>query len=280
MPELPEVEAVCRLVGPRIRGCVIRFVEVYRPRTVAPIGARAFSQRLQGSKMIRLQRRGKNLVIHLKPGRRMPDCAALLIHLRMSGDLYVDSTNRPIPPAACVVFHLSGGRRLILEDKRGLAVCSLLTADEAAARLGKVGVEPLSPRFTAHALFEMMRHSSLPIKIFLMDQRRVAGLGNIYVAEALFRAGIDPRARAASLSAQSARQLHQAIVGVLRGAVKSALQGYRHPTGGFSRQEEFEPQVYGREGQPCRKCGSVIRRIRQGNRSTYYCPKCQMVNGT
>ena len=275
MPELPEVEAVCRLLAPRVRGCVIRLAEVYRLRTVAPLGAREYCQRLRGSKIIRLQRRGKNLIIHLKPARRIAGSIVLLVHLRLSGDLYLNFTKRPTPPATCVVFHLSGGGRLILEDKRGLAVCSLLNADDAAARLGELGMEPLSPEFTWQSLSEMMRQSSSPIKLFLLNQRYVAGLGNIYVAEALFRAGIDPRSRTASLSAQDVRKIHRAIVRVLQGAVKSALQGYRHPTGGFSRQEVFQPQVYGRAGQPCRKCGSVIQRIRQGNRSTYYCPKCQ-----
>lgn len=274
MPELPEVAAICRLLKPRVRGRVIRCAQVLRARTVLPLTSRQFCQRLRGAQIVRLERRGKNLIFRLARSVRLGEDSVLLTHLRMSGNLYLDSTRRAVPSSSSLVFHLVDGERLILEDRRGLGVCQLLTASEATARLSLLGPESLSPRFTARKLWQLTRSCSSPIKTFLMDQRRVAGLGNIYAAEALFRAGIHPRLRAAALSPRRARKLHLAIVEVLEDAVKSARRGYRR-AGIFASEEAFAPQVYRREGRPCRVCGREIRRLVMGSRSTFYCPRCQ-----
>jgi formamidopyrimidine-DNA glycosylase len=171
-------------------------------------------------------------------------------------------------------FAFDDGRGLIFRDTRGLG--SLRVLDEAQLRklLAQIGPEPLSAAFTNEAFLGSASGSRQPIKLFLMDQRRVAGLGNIYAAEALFQAGIDPRAPAGSLKARRMGPLRAAIVAGLRDAVRSACKAYSRP-GGFQEAEDFPLAVYGREHESCGRCGGVIRRITQGGRSTYFCPKCQ-----
>jgi formamidopyrimidine-DNA glycosylase len=140
--------------------------------------------------------------------------------------------------------------------------------------LASIGLDPLSPGFTVERFAALARRSRAAVKTFLMDQRRVAGLGNIYAAEALHRAGIDPRRRACRLSRARLSRLHRAIVGVLRRAVRSAARAYRRP-GQFAEGEYFRLAVYGREGKPCPRCRRPIRRLPQGGRSSYFCPGCQ-----
>lgn len=274
MPELPEVEAVLRRIRPRVRGRIIQRVQILRHSTVTPFSPADFSRKVRGSKILRIERRGKNLVFSLAPSRRSQALRALVIHLRMSGNVLVQAAKLVPPPGTSIAFQLNDHRAMILQDRRGLAVCRLLTTAAAAERLGELGVEPLSAGFTVDKLLDMARNSRSPVKGFLMDQRRIAGLGNIYSVEALFRAGIHPEVPASSLSPRRITKLHSAIVTVLAGAVKSAIRGYRRP-GRFAPGEEFVPQVYGREGQTCRKCGSIIRRLHMKTRSTFYCPHCQ-----
>ncbi|MBI3895129.1 MAG: DNA-formamidopyrimidine glycosylase [Acidobacteria bacterium] len=273
MPELPEVETVCRALHRRLPGCSIRSVEVFRPRTIAPLLVRQFCRSLRGAKIASLKRRGKYLVFHFaSPRNRQP--MMLLTHLRMTGNLCLVSPGQPLPSAVSLLFHLSGGKRLVLDDRRGLAICQLFSAAEATKRLSRLGVEPLSSQFTPQKLFEITRQRRLPIKVFLLEQHYMAGLGNVYAVEALFRARIHPKLLSARLSLRRTRKLHQAIVGVLKNAVKSAVRGYRQPTG-LGPGETFRPQVYGREGEECRNCGSLIHRCILRARSTFYCQRCQ-----
>ncbi|MBI4464448.1 MAG: bifunctional DNA-formamidopyrimidine glycosylase/DNA-(apurinic or apyrimidinic site) lyase [Acidobacteria bacterium] len=273
MPELPEVEALCRHLKRQVQHRRIESAQVFRPRAVAPLSVRQFCRRIQHAIILQLHRRGKWLVFRLAPRSRRAESKVLLVHLRMTGHLSLRSTGVKPPPSTAVSFHLEGTRCLLLEDPRGLALCQLVSPIDASSRLARLGVEPLSRPFTPTLFFRLTRHHRTSIKTFLMDQRHVAGLGNIYAAEALFRAGIHPLVLSASLSRLQTARLHRAIVGVLVDAVQSA-GGYSRP-GVWGLQETFRPQVYGRQGQPCSRCGSILERCRVQSRSTFYCPRCQ-----
>src|SRR5205807_873366 len=196
------------------------------------------------------------------------------VHLRMTGNLYVIPDFRLRPAGSSAWFEFIDGRGLVVEDTRGLGTLAVHDDDSLKELLGSVGPEPLSRRFTAEALIRSAAESRQPAKLFLMDQRRIAGLGNIYAAEALFAARVDPRTPIGSVSRPRVRRLHGAIVRLLRDAVRSALRAYSRP-GSFQEAEDYPAAVYGREGESCVRCEGVIRRITQGGRSTYYCPKCQ-----
>jgi formamidopyrimidine-DNA glycosylase len=192
----------------------------------------------------------------------------------MTGHLDIVPAGTPLRAAVRVAFELADGRTLVLDDARALGKVHVHTAEEILSVLAAVGIEPLSRDFTAEWLIEAARKSRRPVKLFLMDQASVAGLGNIYAAEALFRAGIHPSRIASEISSLRLRRLHRAIVDVLWDAVQSAGAVYRS-SGGFSATETFQPAVYGREGESCGRCGARVRRLVQAGRSTYYCPRCQ-----
>jgi formamidopyrimidine-DNA glycosylase len=264
MPELPEVEAVCRKLRKQATGATLVAAHIERRRITSQQDPAAVERQLAGRSIEHIDRRGKNILIVLSGG------VTVRVHLRMTGNLYVIPDHRLRTASSSAWFELSGGRGLLFDDPRGLGT---LTLDDGAA-LGSLGPEPLSRPFTAEALIGSAAQSRQPAKLFLMDQRRIAGLGNIYAAEALFAAGIDPRKPIGSISRPRLRALHAAIVRILRDAVKSACRAYSRP-GGFQEAEDYPPAVYGREGESCVRCEGVIRRITQGGRSTYYCPKCQ-----
>ena len=266
MPELPEVEAVCRNLRKHAIGATISSIHINRPRITG-------GQNIPGvpgdsPSIERIARRGKNILIHLSTGR------TLRIHLRMTGNLYVIPDFRFRPASTSAWFEFTDGRALVFQDTRGLGALTLHTAAEIEQLLTTLGPEPLSRRFTAEALIQSAKRLRQPAKLFLMDQRRVAGLGNIYAAEALFAARINPRKPIGDVSRAKLKALHAAILAILRDAVKSATRAYSRP-GAFSEAESFTPAVYGRAGERCHTCRAVIRRITQGGRSTYYCPRCQ-----
>jgi formamidopyrimidine-DNA glycosylase len=215
-----------------------------------------------------IERRGKNILVVLSGGLTM------LVHLRMTGNLYVIPDSRLRTAGSSAWFELDDGRGLVFEDMRGLGALRIYEAAGLRKLLAGLGPEPLGREFTAEAFIESAAGSRQPAKLFLMDQRRVAGLGNIYAAEALFAAGIDPRKPIGSVSARRLRVLRNEIVRVLRDAVRSASKAYSRP-GGFQEAEDFPLAVYGRETERCGRCGGLIHRITQGGRSTYFCPKCQ-----
>jgi len=196
------------------------------------------------------------------------------VHLGMTGNLHVIPDHRLRPAASSAWFALADGRGLIFEDTRGLGWLAVHDEAELRKKLAGLGAEPLSRAFTVEALMQSAAKLRQPAKLFLMDQRRIAGLGNIYAAEALFAARIDPRKPIGSVSRVRLQSLRAAIVGILREAIRSARRGYSRP-GGYREPENFTPAVYGREGEPCGACGRAIRRFAQGGRSTYFCPKCQ-----
>ena len=272
MPELPEVEAVCRNLRKHAVGATISSLHIERPRITGANVEQALAcsslTKLDSPTISHIDRRGKNILIHLSTSQ------TIRIHLRMTGNLYVIPDYRFRPAATSAWFEFTDGRALVFQDTRGLGTLTLHSADEIEKLLAKVGPEPLSRQFTAEAFIESANGVRQPAKIFLMDQRRVAGLGNIYAAEALFAARINPRKPIGDVSRPKLKALHAAILAILHDAVKSAVRAYSAP-GAFREGEDFATAVYGREAERCHVCNSVIRRITQGGRSTYYCPRCQ-----
>lgn len=268
MPELPEVESVSRRVRRQAKGARITAVNFPRPMTVHPQKPEFIEHEVVGRTIREVERRGKNLLLHLTGG------ATIRIHLRMTGNVYVLGKGEPVPATVRAWFDLAGGGKLVLDDPRALARITLLDKAELEALLAELGPEPLSPHFTLEYLEARARRSRKPAKLFLMDQGEIAGLGNIYAAEALFRAGVNPTRAMNSLGRKKLAALHAAIVDVLTDAVQSACTQYAHP-GRLQEAESFRRAVYDREGEPCFVCRRTIRRISQGGRSTYYCPGCQ-----
>ncbi|MFZ5926446.1 MAG: bifunctional DNA-formamidopyrimidine glycosylase/DNA-(apurinic or apyrimidinic site) lyase [Acidobacteriota bacterium] len=262
MPELPEVQAVAERLRAAAPWARITGFGQFRPSTISG-GAYAPGRRIES-----VGRRGKNLILRLSGGW------FARVHLKMTGDLRVLPDARQRPQTVRAWFSLDDGRAVVLDDPRALGRISLHPEQEEPELFEDLGPEPFSPEFTPAALYASSRRTVRPAKIWLMDQATVAGLGNIYAAEALFEAGIDPRRPAARLSRQRVERLHAAILRVLETALASVRAAYERP-GAFSEAGFYPVAVYGREGQPCRRCGAAVRRIPQGGRSTYYCPKCQ-----
>lgn len=294
MPELPEVETIRRGLAPFLEGATFASVEQRRPDLRFPFPAR-FAERLKGQRVVRLGRRAKYLLVEMESG------LVLAIHLGMTGRFsilppkgeghapgafYYDQP--PLPQHDHVIFRLSDGGRVCYNDVRRFGYMTLIEPGEFAAHalFRGLGVEPLSDELSAGFLRGKARGKMQPLKNFLMDQRVIAGLGNIYVCEALFRAGLSPFAEAGSLAGQgknapqAAQGLAQAIKAVLEEAIEaggSSLRDYRQANGASGQfQEKF--RVYGREGLDCMNgCGSVIQRVTQQGRSTFFCPVCQGV---
>ncbi len=215
-----------------------------------------------------MDRRGKHILVRLDGG------AFLRVHLKMTGNLTVIRDARLKPATVRAWFEFEGGQAMVLDDPRALGRATFHESGDEADLFRDLGPEPFSDEFTVGYLIARARGSRKPVKLFLMDQRAVAGLGNIYAAEALFEAKVDPRRAAGRISAERLRRLHGAIVGILRIALDSAVRAYSEP-GGFTEGENFPAAVYGREGEPCLACGNEVRRIAQGGRSTYFCAHCQ-----
>lgn len=275
MPELPEVEHVVRALRRAIVGREIVAAEINLPKLVTPTSTSAFNRKLKGSRIQAVTRRGKFILIELDSDR------ILVVHLRMTGAFLVLTPEDALPRHAHAIFYLDDERRLVFRDQRQFGVMRLV----AKARLGKtkgisgLAPEPFSEDFSVEYLKETLARSRRTLKTLLLDQTRVLGLGNIYAAEALFRAGVNPFKTASELSSGRVERLHQAIRDVLRAAVSgnSARRLNLENPNGFSYGEAFGKvwQVYEREGEACFKCGTRIRRLTHGGRSTYWCPKCQ-----
>jgi len=282
MPELPEVEIVRRGLAPVMEGARFSRVELRRPDLRFPLPA-GFAQRMTGALVKSISRRGKYLIGDLSTGE------SLIMHLGMSGRFTIELDGKPTLGAGdCadakhdhVVFYIAGDQpaRIIYNDPRRFGFMDLVstTALEECRHFKAMGPEPLSNKFSAPVLKGLLKGKRSPIKTALLDQRVVAGLGNIYVCEALYRAGISPRRRAASVAGVRAERLYPAIVGVLRDAVDaggSSLRDFASADGALGYfQHRFD--VYGREGEECRACGRSIHRLVQSGRSTFYCSYCQ-----
>lgn len=268
MPELPEVEAVCRKLRLALIGAEILSAHVLRPSVARPQQPEEIESRVTGQIVQGVRRRGKNILLDLSRGD------TLHVHLRMTGNLYVVGDVRFRSAATRAYFELTDGRGLIFQDSRLLGKMHVYKTDEIARVLVNLGMEPLDKSFTPDWFINRARASRKPAKIFLMDQSHVAGLGNIYAAEALFHARIHPAKPIGNLRKAKLQELHGGIVGLLEAAVESAYNAYATP-GQFSEGAFFPCAVYDREGERCAVCQRMIRRIQQGGRSTFYCPGCQ-----
>jgi formamidopyrimidine-DNA glycosylase len=274
MPELPEVEYVARQLRDELIGRTITAAVVHWPRTVAGQDPREFAARVAGQRIGAVGRRGKFLLLTLDSGD------VLLIHRRMSGNLVFPKAGTE-EPYTRVSFALDDGRRLAFSDPRKFGRIQLVAADAVADVLGALGPEPLDDAFTPAALSSRLAGRARAIKAVLLDQTAVAGLGNIYADEALYRAGIHPLRPAASLSGAEIAALHAGIRGAL-------LTGIAHGGTTFGRHRDVfneagtnvgHLEVYRRAGQPCRRCGTTLRRIVVAQRGTHFCPVCQPLAG-
>ncbi|HEX6938479.1 MAG TPA: bifunctional DNA-formamidopyrimidine glycosylase/DNA-(apurinic or apyrimidinic site) lyase [Longimicrobiales bacterium] len=273
MPELPEAETIARDLRRHVVGRTVTGVNVTHADVLAPgLSSRALAAGVVGRRIRDVGRRAKNVVL------RFEDGPVLVVNLGMTGRLVVSEAPRAAELRHVAVrFQLDHGGALLYDDVRRFGRLSLFTPDEWEARQAEFGVEPLSDAFTAQRLHEMTSRSRSPIRNWLLDQRRVAGLGNIYANEALFRARIHPARPADSLSRAEAAGLRDAIRDVLTEAIRvrgTTLRDYRDARG---EAGGFEPRlrVYGREGEPCPVCGTPIERLVLGGRSAFYCPHCQ-----
>jgi formamidopyrimidine-DNA glycosylase len=268
MPELPEVEVTRRGLAPQLSGRRISGVSVREPRLRWPVPRDVLA--LAGRTVRAIRRRGKYLLLDCGDGH-------LILHLGMSGSL------RVLPPETPPGKHdhfdlLLGDRLLRLRDPRRFGAV-LWTAGAVAAHplLAHLGIEPLSRALTPARLHALTRGNRIAIKNFLMDGRRIVGVGNIYASESLFRSGINPRKRAGKISQQEAKKLVAAIKATLQAAIRaggSTLRDFAGADGaaGYAQQRHY---VYDRAGKKCRRCATPIRKLLQGQRSTYFCPTCQ-----
>lgn len=273
MPELPEVEVLRRSLEPRLVGEQVRRVEVRSPALREPLDREGLERHLAGRRIERLDRRAKYLLVEVDGG------STLAVHLGMSGRLTLGPSEAAPEPHEHLALHLAGGSKLRLRDPRRFGNAFTLPTDtlESERHFVHLGMEPLSEDFCGEALRAAARGRRGPVKSFLMDARIVVGLGNIYVCEALFRAGIHPTRSVARIAAERWDRLARAVVAVLEDAIAeggTTLNDFRDGAGD-SGYFQVSLQVYGREGKPCPRCGRPIRRRVQGNRSTFYCPGCQ-----
>jgi len=273
MPELPEVETVRRQLEPVLTGRLFERVRIDDPRLTRPLDREEVGRELEGERVERVDRRGKYLIVRFGSGR------ALLIHLRMTGSLLHTAAGKlPDDPHRRAVITLDDGSDVAYRDVRRFGTWLLLEPDEVEAYVdARVGREPLDEAYAAKHLAERLHGRRAPVKAAILDQRTVAGVGNIYADEALWWARIHPLTPAADLEPRKVRALHRALRRALeRGIARqgSTLRDYRTPAGeSGTMQDEF--RVYGRGGEPCPRCGTPIDKIRVAGRGTWYCPSCQ-----
>jgi formamidopyrimidine-DNA glycosylase len=271
MPELPEVETIRRRLAPLVEGRTLRTIEVLDAKWCSPLAPEALADALENRPLLRLGRRGKYLIWEAT------DEVYLLMHLRMTGTILYDA-----PPGALYVrvrLTLDDGHVLSFCDPRRFGTGELVLGEPAlegfiAARLG---VEPLSEDFTAAHLHALTRHRRTPVKALLLDQRRIAGVGNIYANEALFRAQIHPLRPAGTLTRRQTAALRDAVVASLQAGLNAggaSIDDFRHPDGVKGAfQNEF--LVHGRAGEACEVCGGLLVKFVAAGRGTYACERCQ-----
>ena len=273
MPELPEVETIRAHLAPLLEGRRFERVEIFDSRLTRPHDPREVAAELEGEEVAVLERRGKYLVVRFETDR------ALLIHLRMTGSLSHARAGHLAEDAyRRAVVNLDNGSDVAYRDLRRFGTWLLLEPGELDPYLAvKNGPEPLGKDFTTRFLRERLRNRTAPLKAALLDQRTVAGLGNIYVDEALWFARLHPHEPAGLLATEQIRAVHRGIRRALeRGIARqgATLRDYRTPDGG-SGSMQYEFNAYGRDGEPCPRCGTPIEKTRAGGRGTWYCPACQ-----
>ncbi len=275
MPELPEVETIRRDLEKRLIGRRIIKAQAYDEKILVDMGKRKFARRLKGRTITGLRRWGKVLIVELAD-----DCC-LLVHLRMTGRLALISDDETAPDHARAALHLDNGQQLIFVNPRRLGRVELAETNhlEESRLLGNMGIDARVGDLDEPTLADMLNSHSIAIKKFLLDQRHIAGIGNIYASEILFRCRIHPDRPANSLTASEQRKLLKAIHCILQEAIENqgtSVSDYRTGEGREGRYQ-YKLRVYGREGKRCKRrgCqGTVVRAIHAG-RSTYFCPRCQ-----
>ncbi|WCB94338.1 Formamidopyrimidine-DNA glycosylase [Baekduia alba] len=271
MPELPEVETIRRQLAPHVEGRTIRRLEILDPRWTLPLAPDEVVDAVQGRTIERLGRRGKYFIFELA------DDVFLLVHLRMTGNLLLDPA--PDTPYQRVLFDLDDGQVVRFCDPRRFGTGELAIGDDAlqAFFAGKLGIEPLGDELDGATLRALARGRRAPVKAFLLDQRHVAGVGNIYADEALFRARIHPLRPVGTLKAAQYDALAQAVKDVLAAGIDaggSTIDDFRHPDGvSGAFQNDF--LVHLRRDEPCHNCGTAIRKLVAAGRGTYVCESCQ-----
>ena len=273
MPELPEVEQVRVSLLPHIKGRTILKTEVRLPRMIHHPAVPDFIMGVEGRTITDVQRRGKYLTFLLDDGRY------ILAHLRMTGALLVLRGEAPEPPYAKIRFSLSDGTDLWFTDIRTFGTVCLCGGSDSWKDGGYAGLgpEPLSPEFTEDYLKEKLKKSHQMVKCFLLDQHKIAGMGNIYADEALAAAGIRPTRYTDKLTLQQIHALYEAVNRVIAQGLRhrgTTFRNYQDADGQMGNNKEFL-QVYGRKGLPCRKCGAELKQIKVGGRGSVYCPHCQ-----
>ncbi len=273
MPELPEVETIRRELAPQVVGRRVEAVDLMWPPVVARPDPDLFRRILVGRQVQALRRRGKYLIWDLDAGWH------LILHLRMTGQVYVHPASVPPDRHTRAVVRLDDGKAVHYRDVRKFGRFYLVQ-DEALV-VGGLGPEPLDPAWTPEVLFQALQGRRAPIKAVLLDQRVVAGLGNIYADEALFLARLSPWRPAGSLTWAEVQRLHGAIRQVLAEALDArgtSMRSYVPPSGRRGTYQQRR-RVYRRTGEPCPCCGTPIVRERLSGRSTHYCPACQPLPG-
>jgi len=273
MPELPEAETIVQGLRPTIVGRVVRRTEVVHADVLRESRS-AFAAKVRGGRISAVGRRGKNVVVSLDSDR------VIAVNLGMTGRLLpfaTPPTGAHAPQHPAVRFRFEGGGVLVFDDTRRFGTVECLTNAEWEERSERMGPEPLGRGYSAGDLHRALGRSRSPVRSWLLDQRRVAGVGNIYANEALFLAGVHPRTPARAIAADEATALHRSLRRVLRAAIRAGgttLRDYRTAEG---LEGQYAPRlfVYGRDDQPCSRCRSPIRRIVLSNRAAFFCPECQ-----
>lgn len=275
MPELPEVEIVVRCLNKLLRGRSIESAELRRKLLAPQTTPRIFARRLSGSTINFVHRRGKHVLFGLDNGR------TLITHLRMSGRFILLDPEADEPKFSHAVFDLDGGERLVFQDQRHFGFMNIVETSKLfqAKELAKLAPEPFSDDFSDGYFRKTLKGTKRKIKALLLDQTRVCGVGNIYASEALFLAGVRPTVSSRSVTTKKTAALREAIVQVMNETLELgvSIPIDRMNIGGniYGPDSDGDWRVYGREGEPCPKCETPIRRIVQGTRSTFYCHICQ-----
>lgn len=269
MPELPEVETICRGLAKRVIGKKISRVDILEKKMVSP---KNLTEKLKGLKITGLERRAKLLIFKLSSGD------FLAIHLKLTGQLIYRAKEGTVEKYTRLIFTFSDNSRLFFNDLRKFGYLKIVNREELERIKNEYGVEPLTKEFNLAKFKELLvRRPRMKIKQLLMDQRLIAGLGNIYADEACFYAGVRPHRLAGGLSEVEAKKLWQAIPRILKKAIIKGGASTDTYVDASGRQGEYESSlmVYGRGGEPCKKCGNKIVRIILAGRGAHYCPKCQ-----
>lgn len=273
MPELPEVETVVRTLNKLVAGKTIEHVQVLLPRIIQkPAEPEQFSDALMGQTISRIERRGKFI-------RFLLSDLTLVSHLRMEGRYGVYKPGEPVEKHTHVIFTFTDGMELRYRDVRQFGTMHIFNQGDEwnSPPLHKLGLEPLAPDFTLDLFAKRISRKSTKLKPLLLAQETIAGLGNIYVDETLYRARLHPERPANSLNPQELALLHQAIIEVLQEAVDAGGSSIKSYVNGQGEMGMFQQQLlaYGRKGLPCIRCGDPLEKIRLGGRGTHYCPACQ-----